>query len=59
MKEKFETTLVFKVPTSFGRTIEQQARQQIMSVSEYARRALIEKLQRDGVCVVPQRVEAA
>jgi predicted DNA-binding protein len=55
MKERrFEQKMNFKLPDELVESLEAIARRRMMSRSAYCRQALLEKLERDGICPIPK-----
>jgi Ribbon-helix-helix protein, copG family len=60
MREKFcDEQMQFKLPQELVEAITKIARQRMMSRSAYCRQALLEKLERDGLCLLIANTVAA
>jgi predicted transcriptional regulator len=60
MRSKFcDEQMQFKLPQELVEAITKIARQRMMSRSAYCRQALIEKLERDGICPMLPDITAA
>jgi hypothetical protein len=55
----FSQTVVFKAPQNLTHAIELQASRQMTSTSEYVRRAVLQRLENEGVSVMPTETRAA
>jgi predicted transcriptional regulator len=60
MREKFcAEQMQFKLPQELSEAVAKIARQRMISRSAYCRQALLEKLERDGICpMLPVTVAA-
>jgi hypothetical protein len=47
------------VPSGFQQAVKQAARPKHMTTSEYIRRVVLERLEKDGICIVPSQEATA
>jgi metal-responsive CopG/Arc/MetJ family transcriptional regulator len=61
MRSKFcDEQMQFKLPQELVHAVEEVSRKRMISRSAYCRQALLEKLERDGVCpIMPTNTVAA
>jgi predicted transcriptional regulator len=55
MKRRFNEKMNFKLPQELVESLEAIARRRMMSRSAYCPQALLEKLERDGICPTPMK----
>jgi hypothetical protein len=60
MRAKFcDEQMQFKLPQELVDAVAEVSRKRMMSRSAYCRQALLEKLERDGICPMPPDLTAA
>jgi metal-responsive CopG/Arc/MetJ family transcriptional regulator len=50
----YRSTIAVKVPEGLVMALDEAAKQRLQSRSEYTRQALVDRLERDGVCVLAE-----
>jgi metal-responsive CopG/Arc/MetJ family transcriptional regulator len=60
MRSKFcDEQMQFKLPQELVDAVAEVSRKRMMSRSAYCRQALVEKLERDGICILTPKTVAA
>jgi hypothetical protein len=57
--KRFDQSVNFKLPEVLAEAVTQVADRRMTSTSAYCREALLEKLERDGICLVFRKKAAA